>query len=153
MARVTVEDCFDKIKNRFELVILAAQRGKELNYGASSLIKQDGKKKHKEAIVSLIEIEEGLLNIEQLKTIIINKYRSGNILDVETPNQEPSIEEVFQEQNEEGDDKDFIDSAKKTLTEKKLLTQLYQDEEDIIEDNNEEDHSDEDTIEEKEAIE
>jgi len=54
MARITVEDCNKFVQNRFELILVAAQRGKELNHGAVALI--DNVKKDKEAIVALREI-------------------------------------------------------------------------------------------------
>lgn len=45
MARVTVEDCIDKIPNRFEIVLLAAHRARAIASGASLLVEQDGDKK------------------------------------------------------------------------------------------------------------
>jgi len=41
MARVTVEDCVDKIPNRFDLVLLAAHRGRQLSGGAETLVDRD----------------------------------------------------------------------------------------------------------------
>ncbi len=55
MARVTVEDCLLRIPNRFELVVVAARRAKELLQGARPLAKSD----NKEVVTSLREIAEG----------------------------------------------------------------------------------------------
>jgi DNA-directed RNA polymerase subunit omega len=55
MARVTVEDCLTRIPNRFELVVVAARRAKELLQGARPLTKSD----NKEVVTSLREIAEG----------------------------------------------------------------------------------------------
>lgn len=71
MARITVEDCDKYVANRFELILIAAQRGKELNHGAVAQI--DNVKKDKEAIVALREIAAGLLNVENLEKAIIKK--------------------------------------------------------------------------------
>ena len=52
MARITVEDCLDKVPNRFELVLLAAKRAKQLLKGARPLTETD----NKEIVTSLREI-------------------------------------------------------------------------------------------------
>ena len=79
MARITIEDCNKFVENRFELVLVAAQRGKELNHGAQ--IKIDNVKKDKEAIVALREIAAGVLDVENLKdTISLSLGRDKNIL-------------------------------------------------------------------------
>lgn len=55
MARITVEDCLQKVPSRFELVILAAQRARQLFKGAKPLIDSD----NREVVVALREIAEG----------------------------------------------------------------------------------------------
>ncbi len=55
MARITVEDCLQKVPSRFELVILAAQRARQLFKGAKPLIEAD----NREVVVALREIAEG----------------------------------------------------------------------------------------------
>ncbi|HXG19399.1 MAG TPA: DNA-directed RNA polymerase subunit omega [Methylomirabilota bacterium] len=55
MARITVEDCLKRIPNRFELVVVAARRAKELLQGARPLVKTD----NKEVVTALREIAEG----------------------------------------------------------------------------------------------
>jgi DNA-directed RNA polymerase subunit omega len=55
MARVTVEDCVDKIPNRFDLVLLAAQRAREISGGAELTIERD---RDKNPVVALREIAE-----------------------------------------------------------------------------------------------
>ena len=55
MARITVEDCLEKVSSRFELVILAAQRARQLFKGAKPLIESD----NREVVVALREIAEG----------------------------------------------------------------------------------------------
>lgn len=55
MARVTVEDCVDKVPNRFELVMLAAHRAREISAGAALTVDRDN---DKNPVVSLREIAE-----------------------------------------------------------------------------------------------
>ncbi len=62
MARVTVEDCLEKIDNRFLLVMLAAKRVKQLYKGARPLI--DNKADNKNVVVSLREIAAGKVSYE-----------------------------------------------------------------------------------------
>ncbi|MBI3781792.1 MAG: DNA-directed RNA polymerase subunit omega [Deltaproteobacteria bacterium] len=60
MARITVEDCLEKIPNRFELVLLAARRAKQLLKGARPLVQTD----NKEVVASLREIGEGKVGMQ-----------------------------------------------------------------------------------------
>ena len=55
MSRITVEDCLQKIKNRFELVMLASKRARQLFRGAKPLIESE----NREVVVALREIAEG----------------------------------------------------------------------------------------------
>jgi DNA-directed RNA polymerase subunit omega len=55
MARITVEDCLQRVPSRFELVILAAQRARQLFKGAKPLIESD----NREVVVALREIADG----------------------------------------------------------------------------------------------
>ncbi|MRR37222.1 DNA-directed RNA polymerase subunit omega [bacterium] len=62
MARVTVEDCLEKVDNRFLLVMLASKRVKQLYKGASPLI--ENKAANKNVVVSLREIASGKVGYE-----------------------------------------------------------------------------------------
>ena len=55
MARITVEDCLEKVENRFELVVLAGKRTKQLLKGSTPLIKSD----NKDGVIALREIAAG----------------------------------------------------------------------------------------------
>ncbi len=63
MARLTVEDCLDNVENRFELVIVAAQRARQLAMGAEPLVPEDN---DKPTVLALREIAENLINKEIL---------------------------------------------------------------------------------------
>ena len=62
MARVTVEDCLEHVENRFALVLLAAQRTRQIIKGATTLVSQE--KGNKEAVIALREIAAGLVRFE-----------------------------------------------------------------------------------------
>ena len=64
MARVTVEDCLEKVENRFQLVILAAQRVKQLYNGAQPLIES---KNNRQVVTALREIAAGKIGFEVSK--------------------------------------------------------------------------------------
>jgi DNA-directed RNA polymerase subunit omega len=58
MARVTVEDCLDNVENRFELVLVAAKRTRQLMLGADPLVPED---RDKLTVIALREIAEGMI--------------------------------------------------------------------------------------------
>ncbi|RMG57331.1 MAG: DNA-directed RNA polymerase subunit omega [Deltaproteobacteria bacterium] len=60
MARVTVEDCLEKVPCHFELAILAAKRARQLNQGKKPLVSREDKKE-KPVVIALREIAEGLV--------------------------------------------------------------------------------------------
>jgi DNA-directed RNA polymerase subunit omega len=64
MARVTVEDCVDKVPNRFDLVLLAAHRARELSSGAPETLPREN---DKNPVVALREIAEETIPIEDLR--------------------------------------------------------------------------------------
>ena len=72
MARVTVEDCVDKVPNRFELVLLAAHRAREVASGAPLTIGRDD---DKNPVVALREIAEGTVDLDHLRYELIHGLR------------------------------------------------------------------------------
>jgi DNA-directed RNA polymerase subunit omega len=73
MARVTVEDCVDKIPNRFDLVLLAAQRAREISGGAELTIERD---RDKNPVVALREIaEETVIPAVLKETLTVSMQR------------------------------------------------------------------------------
>ena len=64
MARVTVEDCVDKVSNRFDLVLFAAQRARQISGGADLTIDRD---RDKNPVVALREIAEGMVRPDHLQ--------------------------------------------------------------------------------------
>lgn len=83
MARVTVEDCIDKIPNRYELLMVAAQRAKDIAAGAPITVSKDN---DKNPVISLREIAEETVSIEELQKSLVmglQKY-----VEVEEPEEE-----------------------------------------------------------------
>ncbi len=72
MARVTVEDCIDKIENRFDLVLLAAHRARLISSGQSILVERDN---DKNPVVALREIAETALAPDDLKEDFIHSLQ------------------------------------------------------------------------------
>ncbi len=72
MARVTVEDCVTKVPNRFELVLLATQRGRELSSGAQPTVEREN---DKNPVIALREIAEGTIEPEELKQTLISSLQ------------------------------------------------------------------------------
>lgn len=83
MARVTVEDCIDKIPNRYELLMVAAQRAKDISSGSPITLPRDN---DKNPVIALREIAENTVNIEDLQKSLVmglQKY-----VEVEEPEEE-----------------------------------------------------------------
>jgi DNA-directed RNA polymerase subunit omega len=78
MARVTVEDCVDKIPNRFDLVLLAAQRARQVSGGAELTIDRD---RDKNPVVALREIAEQTVKPAHLQEALIQNLQRVQIDD------------------------------------------------------------------------
>jgi DNA-directed RNA polymerase subunit omega len=74
MARVTVEDCLEKEENRFALVVLAAQRCRELMKGEPALVNS----KNKAAVISLREIADGKVHWHRASAEAVAEYVQEN---------------------------------------------------------------------------
>ena len=72
MARITVEDCLEKINSQYDLVMLANERTSQLNAGDQSLVPQDN---DKNTVIALREIGDGKISINTLEDSAINKLR------------------------------------------------------------------------------
>ncbi len=73
MARVTVEDCVDKVPNRFELVMLAAHRAREISAGAALTVERDN---DKNPVVSLREIADETQSADDLRERLIESNQT-----------------------------------------------------------------------------
>ena len=80
MARITVEDCVGKFPSRFELVLVAAQRARNLYSGEESYIEREN---DKNTVIALREIAEEAISVEKIKQDLVEEYQNLNILDEE----------------------------------------------------------------------
>lgn len=111
MARVTVEDCITKIPNRFELVLIAGQRARNLHSGAEETIDRDN---DKNPVVALREIAEETIDIAALKEEMI--FGLQKYVDVDEPEDEnmmilAAAEKEWAEVVAETDDSSAADAA------------------------------------------
>ncbi len=105
MARITVEDCVDKFPSRFELVLVASQRAKELHSGEQPTVEKDN---DKNTVIALREIADATIPIEELKENLIEEYQTVTIddeedenLDIESPkNEKPTSDSTTQLEKE-----------------------------------------------------
>jgi DNA-directed RNA polymerase subunit omega len=88
MARVTVEDCIDKVENRFELVLLAAHRARMVSSGAQITIDRDN---DKNPVVALREIAERTISPGDLKEDLIHSLQKYVEVDEPEPETVPMI--------------------------------------------------------------
>ncbi|ASW05996.1 MULTISPECIES: DNA-directed RNA polymerase subunit omega [Rhizobium] len=85
MARVTVEDCIDKVENRFELVLLASHRARLISQGSSITIDRDN---DKNPVVALREIADETLSPDDLKEDLIHSLQKH--VEVDEPEPDPA---------------------------------------------------------------
>src|SRR3569623_3468155 len=96
MARVTVEDCIDKVENRFELVLLAAHRARMVSSGSQITVARDN---DKNPVVALREIAEGAIAPDDLKEELIHALQKY----VEVDEPEKHAAPLLEGSDEEGD--------------------------------------------------
>jgi DNA-directed RNA polymerase subunit omega len=91
MARITVEDCLKKVDNQYDLVLLAKERTVQLNAGSPMLVEEDNDKR---TIISLREIGDGKIPVEELQQSAIKRLRKE-------PDEVEQQEETDEETNDE----------------------------------------------------
>ena len=102
MARVTVEDCIKKIPNRFDLVVAAAQRSREISNGVAIEIDRDN---DKNPVVSLREIASEAVDAESLQERFIRSMQKNLIKEDVSSENDASLEEEFAAYLNESDNK------------------------------------------------
>lgn len=79
MARVTVEDCIQEVPNRFDLVLLASQRAKQISVGNPLTVERDN---DKDSVVSLREIAERTVSLPQLEEVLLQSFYKKPVSDI-----------------------------------------------------------------------
>ncbi|MEJ1991957.1 MAG: DNA-directed RNA polymerase subunit omega [Maritimibacter sp.] len=113
MARVTVEDCVDKVPNRFDLVMLAAHRAREISAGAAITVDRDN---DKNPVVSLREIADETQTADELRERLIESNQTQIEVD------EPEEDQMALLMGAEAADKPADDD----MTEENLLRALME---------------------------
>ncbi|WP_426266059.1 DNA-directed RNA polymerase subunit omega [Sphingomonas sp. LHG3443-2] len=90
MARVTVEDCIDKVSNRFDLVLLAAQRARQISGGADLTIDRD---RDKNPVVALREIAEETVRPKDLNEALVSSLQRVQIDEEDATDELASLSE------------------------------------------------------------
>ena len=91
MARITVEDCLNKVENQYDLVLLAKERTVQLNAGSKMLVEEDNDKR---TIISLREIGDGKIQVNDLEQSAIKRLRKE-------PDEVEQLEEAEEETNDD----------------------------------------------------
>jgi DNA-directed RNA polymerase subunit omega len=89
MARVTVEDCIDKVENRFDLVLLASHRARMISSGSSITIDRDN---DKNPVVALREVADETVSPEDLMEDLIHSLQKYTEVDEPEPEAVPMIQ-------------------------------------------------------------
>ena len=92
MARITVEDCLEKIDSQYDLVLLAKERTSQLNSGEKTLVSEN---KDKNTVIALREIGEGKISIKTVEDSAINKLRKAQAKSLELDDLEIEQEDSF----------------------------------------------------------
>ena len=91
MARITVEDCLQKVDNQYDLVLLAKERTNQLNSGSPMLVAEDNDKR---TIIALREIGDGKIPVEEIEKNAILRLRKE-------PDEVAKLEETEEIENDE----------------------------------------------------
>ena len=91
MARITVEDCLEKVDNQYDLVLLAKERTVQLNAGSPMLVEEDNDKR---TIISLREIGDGKIEVKEIEESAIKRLRKE-------PDEVEQLEETEEETNDD----------------------------------------------------
>lgn len=80
MARVTVEDCLDNVDNRFQLVLIATKRARQIAMGATPLVDEEN---DKPTVIALREIAEGLTGVAVLDDVSAQEHAGESLVSEE----------------------------------------------------------------------
>jgi len=129
MARVTVEDCVDKVPNRFELVLYSAHRARSMTVGAEILVERDN---DKNPVVALREIAEEKMKPADLHEDLVSSMQKR--IEVDEPEEDnfelsaPQLphHEATPEVAEEGSDAEVVEQEMPQMSEEDILATLQE---------------------------
>ena len=107
MARTTVEDCLENVENRFQLVLIASKRAREIAMGSDPLVEREN---DKPTVLALREIADGTIDLAELKESVIKGLQ--NYVEIDEPeDDEMDLLAIQQEHNEDGEPVMVIETA------------------------------------------
>jgi DNA-directed RNA polymerase subunit omega len=87
MARITVEDCLENIDNRFELVLTATRRARQIGHGSDPLVEEEN---DKPTVIALREIADGLIDQEKVD-MIQAEIEAAEVFDAVEAEEDPTL--------------------------------------------------------------
>ena len=132
MARVTVEDCIDKVESPYELVLVAKERATQLNSGLEPTLDRDN---DKNTVIALREIANETISIDELRNDLVEEYQTLTFTDEEE-------EALLEDENDNATNQEEIFIENKEINESSEqssnIENLNEDENEIGESNEEE---------------
>jgi DNA-directed RNA polymerase subunit omega len=132
MARVTVEDCVEKVPNRFKLVALAAQRAKRISSGVPITVERDD---DKNAVIALRELAMAKIDADQLEEELIYSLQTRNKIDkIDEENFHAEAQESVEESIDDGVEGSdlFVGDSHSDLDDYQIFSDNISDSEDEI---------------------
>ena len=123
MARVTVEDCIEKIPNRFELIIASSQRAREISSGVPIEVEKDN---DKNPVIALREIADGALVKTDLEERFIRSLQKVNFTN-NNEDEDVSVEEEFAAYIKENSSNEEDPKVSQTLVGNKAEDEVFED--------------------------
>ena len=117
MARITVEDCVDKVANRFELVLIAAHRARTIAKGSRATVESSN---DKNTVIALREIAEKVISGSEMREGFIESLQENTEVDEPEPAAAPALPPAFQPPRL-GRDEPSLDPQIDVMTEDALL--------------------------------
>jgi DNA-directed RNA polymerase subunit omega len=121
MARVTVEDCIDKMPNRFELVLVTANRARDLRGGSAITVAREN---DKDPVVALREIAEKTISPNDMREMLIHSIQEQ--VEIDEPEAAAAPLAPVADRLVLGRDNQAVDTTVDTMTEEQLLRGLEQ---------------------------
>ncbi len=136
MARVTVEDCIEKIPNRFELVLAAAQRARDIDLGSPLHVQRDN---DKNTVVALREIAENHVKHAELQEATIRRFQKINSSEDEMYADDSQVStDIIEDINED----ELLEALKGALGEDRFADKDAPDDVDFSSDDDDDDDED-----------
>ena len=120
MARITVEDCIDKLPSRFELVLVASQRARKLYSGETPTVVTEN---DKNTVIALREIADSTLTTDEMKENLIQEYQTVTLSDEEDEvfelesSNETTLESSNETTNKNEESKSYFTDVEKEMKE------------------------------------